>query len=74
MLVLRNTLYLNAALAALLTEGQAVRDEDVVLRSSLSCEHVNLLGRNAFSMPESVRCGELRGLRNPGAVTDDNAP
>ena len=38
--------------------------------SPLGCEHINLLGRYAFSVPEQVRRGELRPLRDPTNVTD----
>jgi hypothetical protein len=31
----------------------------------LGHEHINLLGRYSFAVPESVARGELRPLRNP---------
>ena len=64
-LVLWNTLYLDVALEALRREGNTVREEDVARLSPLGCEHVNLLGRYAFFVPEEVRRGELRPLRDP---------
>ena len=33
--------------------------------SPLGHEHINMLGRYSFSIPESVARGELRPLRNP---------
>jgi len=42
-----------------------VRDEDVVRLSPLIPEHINMLGRYSFVVPESVVRGELRPLRTP---------
>jgi hypothetical protein len=36
-------------------------------------EHINLLGRYAFSVPEAVARGELRPLRNPAEVLEEVA-
>jgi hypothetical protein len=47
-------------------EGYQVRDEDVVrLSPFVHKRHINLLGRYSFAVPEAVRRGELRPLRNP---------
>jgi hypothetical protein len=40
-------------------------DEDVARLSPLLHEHINMLGRYSFSVPEAVTNGELRPLRNP---------
>jgi hypothetical protein len=34
-------------------------------------EHINLLGRYAFSVPDSVARGQLRPLRNPTDALED---
>src|SRR6266567_4450211 len=68
MIVLWNTLYINAALEQLAREGHQVTPEDVARLSPLVFEHINLLGRYAFSVPEAVTRGELRPLRNPAEV------
>ncbi|MBP9229829.1 MAG: Tn3 family transposase, partial [Azonexus sp.] len=47
------------------SEGYPVADEDVVRLSPLLHEHINMLGRYSFSVPEAVTKGELRPLRNP---------
>jgi TnpA family transposase len=65
-IVLWNTLYIDAALGQLRREGHPVKDEDVARLSPLVFEHINLLGRYTFSMPESVQRGELRPLRTSG--------
>ena len=65
-IVLWNTIYMDAALTQLRKEGYQVRDEDVSRLSPFIHErHINLLGRYSFAVPEAVRRGELRPLRNP---------
>lgn len=63
--VLWNTIYLDAALAQLRREGYPIHDADVARLSPLIHEHINMLGRYSFSVPEAVSRGELRPLRNP---------
>jgi hypothetical protein len=65
MIVLWNTIYMGAALDQLRQEGYLVKDEDVARLSPLQHEHINMLGRYSFSVPEAVAKGELRALRNP---------
>jgi hypothetical protein len=72
-IVLWNTLYIDAALEQLRREGYHIKDEDVARLSPLVFGHINLLGRYTFSMPESVQRGELRPLRTPGGLTEDVA-
>jgi TnpA family transposase len=64
-IVLWNTRYMNAALTHLRAQGLDVRDEDVKRLSPLAYGHINLLGRYHFAVPETVRRGELRKLRDP---------
>jgi hypothetical protein len=35
-------------------------------------KHLNVLGRYAFTLPELVAPGELRSLRRPGEMSDDD--
>lgn len=65
MIVLWNTIYMQAALDRLRQDGFEVRDDDVARLSPLLHEHINMLGRYTFSVPEAVAKGELRPLRNP---------
>lgn len=67
MIVLWNTIYMQAAIDRLRQDGYDVRDEDVARLSPLLHEHINMLGRYTFSVPEAVAKGELRPLRNPDA-------
>ena len=65
-IVLWNTIYIDAVLAQLRLEGYRVRDEDVArLSPFIHKRHINLLGRYSFAVPEAVSRGELRPLRNP---------
>ncbi len=68
MIVLWNTIYMEAALEQLRADGHTVKNEDVARLSPLLHEHINLLGRYSFSVPEAVAKGELRPLHDP----DDN--
>ena len=54
-----------AALDLHRADGHSVRPEDEARLSPLGHEHINLLGRYSFAVPESVARGELRPLRNP---------
>jgi len=70
-IVLWNTIYMDAALDRLRAEGHDVRDEDVARLSPLGFDHINMLGRYAFTLPDTVARGELRPLRDP-RITDDD--
>jgi TnpA family transposase len=71
-MVLWNTIYMDAALRQLRKEGFDVRDEDVARLSPLGYDHINMLGRYTFTLPQRIARGELRPLRNP-ALLDDAA-
>jgi TnpA family transposase len=62
MIVLWNTLYMDAVLVQLRSEGYPVRPEDEARLSPFGHEHINMLGRYSFSVPEAVARGELRPL------------
>ena len=63
---------MDAALAQLRHDGFDVRDEDVARLSPLGHEHINMLGRYAFTLPDQVARGELRPLRTGTALSDDD--
>jgi TnpA family transposase len=64
MIVLWNTIYMEAALNQLRIDGYPVSDEDISRLSPLMYEHINMMGRYSFLVPESVAKGELRPLRD----------
>ena len=63
--VLWNTLYMNAALNHLRNEGIEVRPEDAARLSPLGHENINFLGRYSFTLAEPVARGGMRPLSNP---------
>ena len=71
-IVLWNTVYMDAALNQLRTGGFDVRDDDISRLSPLGFDHINMLGRYAFTLPDTVARGELRPLRNPSLADDDD--
>jgi len=71
--ILWNTIYMDAALSELRAEGFDVRDEDAVRLSPLGHGHLNVLGRYTFTLPDVVARGELRPLRHPGGLPDEDA-
>ncbi len=66
-IILWNTLYMDAILTQLRLEGFPVWDEDVARLSPLVNDHINMLGRYSFAVPEAVTRGELRPFRDPTA-------
>jgi len=64
-IVLWNTIYMNATVSQLRQEGLPAQVEDLARLSPLGFEHINLLGRYSFAIPEAVKRGELRPLRDP---------
>jgi hypothetical protein len=63
-LVLWNTYYMDAALNQLLCEGWEIADEDKARLSPLSHSHFNMLGRYQFSLPDDLKDGGMRPLRD----------
>lgn len=70
-IALWNTLYIDAALQQLQKEGFPTPAEDITRLSPLLFDHINLLGRYAFLVPEAVKRGELRPLRSPEKSLDE---
>jgi hypothetical protein len=54
-------------------EGHSIQPEDAERFFPLVFEHITLLGRYAFSVPESVVRDQLRHLRNPTDALRDVA-
>ncbi|MBW4040210.1 MAG: Tn3 family transposase [Acidobacteria bacterium] len=71
LVVLWNTIYMDAALNQLRAEGYEVLPDDVARLSPLSFKHINMLGRYAFTLPDTVARGELRPLRDPRTANLD---
>ncbi len=71
-MVLWTTLYMDRALDQLRGLGATVNDEDVARLSPLGTNHINVLGRYHFSLPDAVARGEFRALRDPSDFDDDD--
>jgi TnpA family transposase len=72
--VLWNTLYMDAAVAQLRRRGVETKPEDVARLSPLGHENINFLGRYSFALPESVARGELRPLSDPEEAGSQAGP
>jgi hypothetical protein len=66
-IVLWNTLYIEAAVNHLRAGGAVIAAEDLARLSPLGHEHINFLGRYIFALVEAVKRGELRPLALPKA-------
>jgi len=73
LVVLWNTIYMDAALNQLISEGCEARPEDVARLSPLGFKHINMLGRYAFTLPDFVARGELGPLRDPKTASVEDA-
>ncbi len=74
--VLWNTLYMDAALDHLRRRDVETKPEDVARLSPLGHENINFLGRYSFALSDSVARGELRPLHDPkeaGGLAGPNA-
>jgi TnpA family transposase len=69
-LVLWNTLYMEAVLKQLRTEGMEVLSADVARLSPLVHQHINFQGRYSFALTESVAQGALRPLHDPDELDE----
>ena len=67
-IVLWNTRYLDVALTELRQSGEPVLEEDVARLTPLLHEHVNMLGKYDFTLPEEIAQGQLRRLRDPNTL------
>ncbi len=61
-IVLWNTLYMNAALSHLHGLGLETKPEEIARLSPLSYSHINRLGRYHFELSEALLRGEMRPL------------
>ena len=64
-IVLWNTIYLDQALTQLYVEGVSAKDEDIARLSPLGYDHLNVVGRYTFTLPEEIQRGGYRPLRLP---------
>jgi len=68
--VLWNTLYLEATLNYLKDQGFFVRDEDVTRLSPLTHEHIHMLGRYMFVVDPAVEAGLMRPIKERNEIDE----
>jgi TnpA family transposase len=59
-----NAVYMQEAIKQLKADGHNVEDVDIARLSPILWRHINFLGRYDFALPDSVRDGGLRPLRD----------
>ena len=64
--VLWNTIYLQAALEHLQSEGMDIDPEDRARLSPLQHKHIHVLGRHSFALADPIASGNLRPLNTEG--------
>jgi hypothetical protein len=71
MIVLWNTWYMQDVLDERRAQRQEVRPEDVERLAPLRFQHINVLGKYHFILPESVAQGHRRPLRPLSSSTEE---
>jgi Tn3 transposase DDE domain len=61
-MMLWTTLYRDRALGQLRGQEATINDDDVARLAPLGTNHINVLGRYHFSLPEAIARGEFRPL------------
>lgn len=61
-IVVWNTRYIQSALDVIRQRGESVEDPDIKRLSPLGHEHINIMGKYSFELPEEVEKGKLRKL------------
>jgi len=72
--VLWNTMYLDRILNHIRETGRSLNPEDVIRLSPLQHEHINVLGRYHFNLPEPLKQGHYRTLRNTTDINISTTP
>ncbi len=70
-IVIWNTRYMALALEAIRKKGKPIDESDIQRLSALGYEHINIVGRYSFNLPEEVENGALRSLVNIEDVLGD---
>ena len=61
---------MDAAINKLISKGWELKEEDKARLSPLSHSHINMLGRYQFNLPEELKNGALRPLRDADAFDE----
>ena len=74
MIVLWNTIYMDAVLDQLRAEGYAVRPEDEARLSPFGHEHINMLGTLLVCRARCRRPGRIAPTPNPKRILNESPP
>jgi hypothetical protein len=74
MIVLWNTIYMNAVLDQLRAEGCDARPEDEARLSPFGHEHTNMLGRYSFAVPRCRSTRRTATTPNPKRILNSPTP
>lgn len=69
--VLWNTVYMEAAIAQLRSEGHVISESDLAHISPSRFEHLNVYGKYYFKLEENWHRAGLRALRNPAVGNEE---
>ena len=61
-IVVWNTRYMSLALDSIRNKDVNINDADIQRLSPLGYDHINIVGRYSFKLPEELKNGELRPL------------
>lgn len=61
-IVVWNTRYMESILKVLRNRGYVLEEDDIARISPLGHEHINIVGRYSFILPEEIKGGRLRTL------------
>jgi TnpA family transposase len=70
-IVIWNTKYMEIALDAINAAGQPTHGSDIQRLSPLGYEHINIMGKYSFILPEEIEHGGLRSLLSVDKITND---
>ena len=69
-IIVWNTRYMQVAIEKLRNEGEIINDADIQRLSPLGYDHINIVGKYSFNLPEEIAKGSLRTLINSENVLD----
>lgn len=72
-IVIWNTRYMGLALEAIKDKGVILELDDVQRLSPLGYDHINIVGKYSFNLPETIANGELRPLINIDEIIKQEA-
>lgn len=69
-IIVWNTRHMQVAIEKLRNEGEIINDADIQRLSPLGYDHINIVGKYSFNLPEEIARGSLRTLINSENILD----